>query len=74
MIKGTRAEVLAALYKQTPAVIRTHGTAPEFFFTSLGTFEQQLDNQPGIGRVLFFHLDPKTSALSLEQEDFEITI
>lgn len=74
MIRGTKEYIITELYRLYPAVIRAHGTTPEYFFTSVGTFEEQITKSGNRGKIIFFRLNPKTSALSLEQEEFEITL
>lgn len=73
MIKGTREQVIAELYRCFPAVYRGPQEAPEYFFApTIGSFEEQIKDKTGPGNVKFFHLNPKNGGLSLEQEDFEI--
>lgn len=75
MIKGTKEQVVAELYRRYPARFRSHGESPEYFFAAqYGSFEEQLKDLKGPGKVIFFHLLPKNSALSLEQEDIEIIL
>lgn len=75
MIKGTKEQVISELYKKYPAKFKGPGETVEYFFiTELGTFETQVNKINGSGAVRFFRLNPKNSALSVEQEDIEVIL